>query len=38
VLKFDEELFGDDDKEAACACSDHRPVWIILHAPEQDDD
>ena len=35
---FDEELFGDDDTQAKLACSDHRPVWISLYVPEEDDD
>jgi len=38
VIKFDEILFGNDDKLASRTCSDHRPVWIVLRVPEQDDD
>jgi endonuclease/exonuclease/phosphatase family metal-dependent hydrolase len=35
---FDEVLFGNDDADARLAASDHRPVWITLFIPDQDDD
>lgn len=38
VIKFDEDLFGNDDKKANLACSDHRPVWVTLKVHDQDDD
>jgi hypothetical protein len=38
VDRFDERLFGDYDYVASKACSDHRPVWIVLRIPERDDD
>jgi endonuclease/exonuclease/phosphatase family metal-dependent hydrolase len=38
VERFDESLFGGDDVSAGRACSDHRPVWLILRVPERDDD
>ena len=38
VVKFDEDLFGDDDEVANAVCSDHRPVWAEFRVPDQDDD
>lgn len=38
VVRFDEELFPGDPAAAEKAISDHRPVWIELAVPEQDDD
>ncbi len=38
VEAFDETLFGGDAARARTAVSDHRPVWIVLRVPEQDDD
>lgn len=38
VERFDETMFGGDNKKANLACSDHRPVWIIVTVPEKDDD
>lgn len=38
VFHFDEAFFGNDDAAAQLALSDHRPVWITLVIPEQDDD
>jgi endonuclease/exonuclease/phosphatase family metal-dependent hydrolase len=38
VIKFDEILFNNDDAAASLACSDHRPVWINLRVPNEDDD
>lgn len=35
---FDEWYFDDDDAAASLACSDHRPVWVPLNVPGQDDD
>jgi hypothetical protein len=38
VIKFDEDIFGNNDDQAALACSDHRPVWVKVIVPEADDD
>ncbi len=38
VVKFNEEMFGDDDAAAKTALSDHRSVWIELPVPGADDD
>ena len=38
VEKFDETMFGNNDPAASLACSDHRPIWVILKVPQQDDD
>ena len=38
VEKFDETLFSGNLQVAELECSDHRPVWVILKVPQQDDD
>lgn len=38
VIKFDEDMFGDDDELASEVCSDHRPVWAEFLVPQSDDD
>jgi endonuclease/exonuclease/phosphatase family metal-dependent hydrolase len=38
VVKFDEELFGNDDDQASIVCSDHRPIWAEFRVPPRDDD
>ena len=38
VTLFDEEVFHGDKTAAVKACSDHRPVWIQLKVPSEDDD
>lgn len=38
VIKFDEDLFSNDDDKAREVVSDHRPAWVVLKLPEQDDD
>jgi len=38
VERFDETDFGGDDARARTAVSDHRPVWVLLRVPDQDDD
>jgi endonuclease/exonuclease/phosphatase family metal-dependent hydrolase len=38
VIKFDEDIFGNNDAQAALACSDHRPVWVKVIVPDADDD
>lgn len=38
VERFDETMFGNDDAKAKKDCSDHRPVWVVLRVPKQDDD
>jgi hypothetical protein len=38
VVKFDEDLFNNNDQQANLACSDHRLVWVSLRVPPQDDD
>ena len=38
VVRFDESLFGNRDKEAAEAVSDHRPIWADFATNLPDDD
>jgi endonuclease/exonuclease/phosphatase family metal-dependent hydrolase len=38
VVRFDETMFGDDDKRAAREVSDHRPVWAEFNTTLGDDD
>jgi len=38
VTRFDETMFAGDKAAAKKACSDHRPVWVRLKVPAQDDD
>lgn len=38
VVRFDETLFGNDDKRAAEDVSDHRPVWADFNTVGPDDD
>ncbi|HPB68186.1 MAG TPA: endonuclease/exonuclease/phosphatase family protein [Candidatus Omnitrophota bacterium] len=38
VIKFDENMFKDDDKKAGDAVSDYRPVWGDFHVTQPDDD
>jgi hypothetical protein len=38
VIKFDEDMFGNDDELANETCSDHRPVWAEFRVPQTDDD
>ena len=37
INKFDETKFGNDDKAANLAVSDHRPVWAIFSTKVDDD-
>ena len=37
VVKFDEKLFGNDDKKASLMVSDHRPLWAEFDVNEDDD-
>jgi len=37
VVRFDETVFGNDDKAAKLAGSDHRPVWVELRVTADDD-
>ncbi len=37
VLKFDEDLFGNDDKKASLMVSDHRPLWAEFDVSLDDD-
>ncbi len=37
MLKFDEQLFGNDDKKASLMVSDHRPLWAEFDISEDDD-
>ena len=37
VFKFDEDLYGNDDKAASLAVSDHRPLWAIFDTSADDD-
>ena len=38
IDKFDETDFGNDDKAANLAVSDHRPVWAVFGTNLEDDD
>ncbi len=37
VFKFDEILYGNDDKAASLEVSDHRPLWAIFDTSADDD-
>ena len=37
IEKFDETMFGNDDKTASLAVSDHRPVWARFSSRSDDD-
>ena len=37
IIKFDEALFGNDDKKASLTISDHRPLWAEFEVSEDDD-
>jgi endonuclease/exonuclease/phosphatase family metal-dependent hydrolase len=37
IYKFDETDFGNDDKKASLAVSDHRPVWAEFSTTADDD-
>ena len=38
IDRFDETDFGNDDKAANLAVSDHRPVWAVFRTDLDDDD
>ncbi len=38
IDKFDETDFGNDDKAANLAVSDHRPAWADFYVDRADDD
>lgn len=38
IVHFDETDFGNDDKAASKAVSDHRPVWALFNTNGPDDD
>jgi endonuclease/exonuclease/phosphatase family metal-dependent hydrolase len=38
VVRFDETIYGNDDKQAMEAVSDHRPVWADFATTLPDDD
>lgn len=38
VFSFDELLYGDDDRAASLAVSDHRPLWARFDTAGPDDD
>lgn len=38
IVRFDEDLFNNDDKKAIKAVSDHRPVWAKFRITGRDDD
>ena len=38
VFSFDELLYGDDDRAASLAVSDHRPLWVRFDTSGPDDD
>ena len=37
IIKFDEVLFGNDDRKASLAISDHRPLWAEFEVSVDDD-
>ena len=37
IIKFDEVMFGNDDKEASLMISDHRPLWAEFDTSVDDD-
>jgi len=37
VDRFDETAFGNDDKVASLAVSDHRPIWATFRTDQDDD-
>ena len=37
IIKFDEVLFGNDDKKASLMVSDHRPLWAEFEVSVDDD-
>ena len=37
VVKFDEVIFGNDDKKASLMVSDHRPLWAEFEVSVDDD-
>jgi hypothetical protein len=37
IIKFDETLFGNDDKKASLMVSDHRPLWAEFDTSMDDD-
>lgn len=37
IIKFDEVLFGNDDKKASLTVSDHRPLWAEFIIDSDDD-
>ena len=37
VMKFDEQLFGNDDKKASLNVSAHRPLWVEFDVSADDD-
>jgi len=37
IIKFDEVLFGNDDKKASLTVSDHRPLWAEFDTSVDDD-
>lgn len=38
IEKFDETMFGNDDRAAKLAISDHRPIWARFRTAGPDDD
>lgn len=38
IVRFDEIDFGNNDKDASAAVSDHRPVWSLYRIDGHDDD
>ncbi len=37
VMKFDEQLFDNDDKKASLMVSDHRPLWAVFDVGRDED-
>ena len=37
IIKFDELLFGNDDRKASLMISDHRPLWAEFEVSVDDD-
>ena len=38
IIKFDEDMFANDDRRASRTVSDHRPVWARFRIDQADDD
>jgi hypothetical protein len=37
IIKFDEMLYGNDERKASLTISDHRPLWAEFEVSADDD-